>query len=280
MNIRFFALVLVILLLTACNNKKENIIAQVYEESLTMEELHDLVPLSYTMQDSAIVAKECLNKWVEEQVLLHQAKLYLTAKERDFSKELENYKNALLIHAYENKYVTEHADDILITDEEVYQYYQLHLDNYILQQPIIKINYVKFPKDFVQLEQAKKMFFKDRTAAENQKMMDYCIKSAVNYYFQNKWLLFSDITKEIPIDNYNQNDFLSKKSTLEILDSNFVYLVKILDFKINEKYAPLSVVEESIRSVLLEQKKIKLLTENRNRLLQTAMQADKISIIK
>ena len=280
MNIRFCSFILVLFLLVACNNSTENIVACVYDEDLTLEELQTILPAYYQGQDSIAVEEEYINQWIEEQVVLHQARLSLTRKERDFAKELQAYENALLIHAYENKYIAEHENEILITDEEINQYYQLHLDNYLLQQPIIKINYVKFTKDFAQLDQAKKLFFKDRTASENQKMMEYCMNFAVNYYFQNKWLLFGDITKEIPINNYNQNDFSAKKSVLELKDSTFTYLVKVLDFKINEDYAPVSLVEEQIRSVLFEQKKIKMLAEHRNQLLQNAKQSDKISIEK
>ena len=280
MNIRFCSFILVLFLLVSCNNRTENIVARAYDENLTLEDLQTILPAYYQGQDSIVVEDEYINQWIEEQVVLHQARLALSRKERNFTKELQSYENALLIHAYENKYIAEHENEILITDEEINQYYQLHLDNYLLQQPIIKINYVKFTKDFAQLEQAQKLFFKDRTAQENQKMMEYCMNFAVNYYFQNKWLLFGDITKEISINNYNLSDFSSKKSTLELKDSTFTYLVKVLDFKINEEYAPVSLVEEQIRSVLFEQKKIKMLAELRNQLLQTAIKSDKISIEK
>jgi hypothetical protein len=74
-------------------------------------------------------------------------------------------------------------------------------------------------------------------------------------------LLFNDLLKEIPIKTYDQEAFLQNNRFLEIKGEEFIYLVYFTDFKIKESISPLSFEKENIRNVILNKRKLNLISE-------------------
>jgi len=175
-----------------------------------------------------------------------------------------------LIFAYENK----KAEALLnkeVSANEIRNYYEAHKSEFEMKKNIVKVNYIKFSLDFNQLEEVKRLLFNDNRSLQDQKRLEnICIKHAENMYMENDWLLFDDILKEIPINTYNQEQYLQQNRNIELKDSNSVYLVKINDFKINEAYSPLSVEKENIKEIILNQRRQKLVKQIRDNALQKA----------
>ncbi|MDY0014847.1 MAG: hypothetical protein RBS13_01410 [Bacteroidales bacterium] len=202
--------------------------------------------------------------------MLYEAEQFLSHVEKDFDKQLKDYYESLLIFTYENKKV-EALLDKEVSENEIRNYYEAHKSEFEMKKNIVKVNYIKFPLDFNQLEVVKRLLFNDNPSLQDQKRLEnICIKHAENLYMENDWLLFDDILKEIPINTYNQEQYLQKNRNIELSDSNNVYLVKINDFKINEAYSPLSIEKENIKEILLNQRRQKLVKQIRNNALQKA----------
>ena len=270
----FFVVLFVVF--SSCQNKEDEVVARVYDHVLTMEDLRNMIPVFAQNRDSIIIKQQYIDAWIAQKVLLHESKKVLSRKEKKFDKEIEEYRQALMVYAYENKRVTELLNKD-ISDEEIKQYYEKHKSNFKLRQPIIKINYLKLPIKSPQIEGAKKLLFKsDRTEQELKKLRNLATNHAVNSYLLNDWLLYDDILKEIPIGKEKRS--FDKNQTLEISDNSNVYLIKVLDFKISEGYSPINIERENIVKSILQQRRIEILQSLRESAVNKAKESGDILV--
>lgn len=265
-----------ILIATCCACKhSDTIVVRVYDKELSLSQLQAMLPM-YSNNDSIALTQQHIQAWIQEQVMLHEAERYLTPQEMNFDDEIEAYRTALTIHAFENKYLNNHASKDMISQEEILAYYQSHPDRFMLTQNAIKLHFIKFSANAPNIEKAQKLFFKHRSAQEEKQMENICMNNAENYYMQNQWLLYEDILKEIPLTNYNEAKFQNEETELVLNDSDYVYMVKILDFKTKETIAPLSIVQNNITDILLKEKQINILNQLRTKAMEKAQKNGEI----
>ena len=269
-------LVVVFIAFLSCQNQDKEVVARVYDHVLTMEDLRNMIPVFSENRDSIIIKQQYIDAWIAQKVLLHEAEKNLSRKEKNFDREIEEYRQSLMVYSYENKRVRELLGQE-VGDEEITQYYEKHKSNFKLRQPIVKINYLKLPIESPQIEGAKKLLFKsDRTEQELKRLENLSANHAVNSYLLDDWLLYDDILKEIPIGKEKQS--FEKNQTLEISDSLNVYLIKILDFKINEGYSPINIERENIVKSILQQRRIEILQSLRESAVNKAKESGEILV--
>jgi hypothetical protein len=254
----------------SCKHSKDTVVASVYDEKLLLSDLQHMLPDFNENTDSIAIQSYLIDMWIQRQAMVHEAEQFLDHEDKDFDKQVKEYYESLLIFAYENK----KAEALLnkeVSANEIRNYYEAHKSEFEMKKNIVKVNYIKFSLDFNQLEEVKRLLFNDNRSLQDQKRLEnICIKHAENMYMENDWLLFDDILKEIPINTYNQEQYLQQNRNIELKDSNSVYLVKINDFKINEAYSPLSVEKENIKEIILNQRRQKLVKQIRDNALQKA----------
>jgi hypothetical protein len=238
--------------------KSEQVLARVHDEYLYESDLTGLVAAGTLAKDSVLITRNFIDNWVRQQLIIQQAKKNLTSAQMDFTQQLENYKNSLIIFAYENALVRQNLDT-LITDEEIRNYYDANQQNFLLKDNIVQIQYVKLPLKSTHLKQIKKLMISDNQEAKNT-LAELCEKNASDYFLDNEnWLLFNDLLKQIPIKTYNQEEYLKNHRDLEYQDSAFIYLVHFKDFKIKESTSPLNFEKQRIRDIILNKRKIELI---------------------
>ena len=233
--------------------------ARVYDDYLYESDLKGVVAPGTLPKDSLLITRSYIENWVRQQLIIQQAEKNLSSSQMDFSKQLENYKNSLTIYAYENALVRQNLDT-LITDEETQNYYDANQQNFLLKDNIVQLQYVKLPLKSTMIKQVKKLLISDDQDDRN-KLADLCEKNAADYFLDSdNWLLFSDVLKQIPVKTYNQEDFLKNHRDLDYQDSMYVYLVRFKNFKIKESVSPLNFEKQRIRDIILNKRKIELIS--------------------
>jgi hypothetical protein len=234
------------------------VLARVHDEYLYESDLKGITTPGMVVKDSLAITKGYIENWIRQRLVIHQAEKNLSEAQMDFSRQLENYKNSLIIYEYENALIRQNLDT-LITDEEIQNYYDINQQNFLLKDNIIQMQYVKLPLKSKNLNQFKKLL-SSNTPDDRNKLSDLCEKQAEDYFLDDQnWLLFSDLLKQIPIKTYNQEDFLKNHRDLEYQDSLFIYLVRFKDFKIKESVSPVSFEKLRIRDIILNKRKIELI---------------------
>jgi hypothetical protein len=154
---------------------------------------------------------------------------------------------------------------------EIQAYYDQNRANFELKENIVKVNYVQLENDPGQLPELMSLWQKaDRVSMAA--IERYCIQNGFNYsLFDNNWIFFSDLLRQVPITSYNQDNFLQFNRNIEVRDSLYVYLVEFVDYKIRESIAPLSMVENNIRKIIVNRRKLELMKNLQNEIFQNAL---------
>jgi hypothetical protein len=256
------SILFLLIFLTSCTaffkKKSERVLARVHDEYLYESDLKGIFTPGVVQKDSLSITKSFIENWIRQKLIIHQAEKNLSEGQMDFSMQLENYKNSLIIYEYENALIRQNLDT-LITDEELQNYYDDNQQNFLLKDNLIQIQYVKLPIKSGNIRQFKKLLASNNQDDKNT-LSELCEKQASDYFLDDQnWLLFNDLLKQIPVKTYNQEDFLKNHREFEYQDSMFIYLVRFKDFKIKESVSPFSFEKQRIRDIILNKRKIELI---------------------
>lgn len=237
--------------------------ARAFDKYLTWEEVRAIVPDAATPEDSALLAERYINDWMKEQVLLHTAEERLPESQKQFEKELEAQRKALLTFAYENLFVQQRLDT-LITEDEIMRFYEENQSIFALNDYIVKVKFVVLPEATPKLKQFKKLFESDDTE-DLVKLEQFCVDNGAAYYIDTEaWMYFEELLTRIPLDVYNVEAFLRQNKRAEFSEDGKLYFVKFIEFKLKDTVSPLPLVESSIKSMILNRRKKELLAKMRD----------------
>jgi len=242
------------------NAERKNAVARVYGNYLYPEDIAGIVPAGSSKQDSLSITTNFIQNWIRQKVVLHKAEENLDNEKKDVEKQLEEYRNSLITYAYEKALIGQKLDTS-ISQNEVEQFYNLNQSNFELKDNIIKVIYLKISNKSPKIERVKQ-WYKSDNKRDRALLTEYCHQYALNYYLdENVWLLFDDLLKEIPIKTYDKEQYLQNNRNIEIEDSTNVYLVSIKGFKIKNSVSPLSFEDNNIRTMIINQRKLKMIEQ-------------------
>ena len=252
------------------NNKPDDPVARVGEYYLNKSDIVGIVPQETSFQDSIEIIKNFVNNWIRQKLILNQAEKNLISEQKKFDKQLKDYRSSLIIYEYERKLIRQNLDTI-VSDQEIEKYYNGNKSQFVLKDNIVKGLYVKMDINSPDIRKVKNMMKSD-DIEERYKLEDYCLQNLSNYFIDDQgWLLFNDLLKEIPINPYNQEQYLRYNRFIEISDSLFHYMLNIKDFNIKEGISPLSFERENIRDIIINKRKQKLINEMEDEVYKTAL---------
>ena len=142
--IRLFSSTLIVACLIAgCQRHGEDspLLASVYGHELHSSDITGLVGEGVSAEDSVSIVSSYVEQWIRQTVLLTKAEKNITD---DFGRQMREYKNSLLIYAYEQKIVNQLLDTN-ISDEQIAEYYGQHPEDFQLKNAIVKAVYVTVP---------------------------------------------------------------------------------------------------------------------------------------
>lgn len=271
--------------LSSCNllpqkvKNQEKPIAKVYDKYLYPSDLVDVVPKGTGKNDSIEITAAFINNWVRQELLLKQAEDNLDETNRDFSKQIEQYRNSLIIYAYESELVKQKLDTV-VTTAEIEDYYNKNQGNFHLRENIVLASYVIINKNSPIAAKVKSLLISNRDA-DKEKLQTLCLENGVEYLINDgTWMSFAELDKEIPLSVDDQDEFLRKNKYFEVKDSTTMYYVAISAYKSKESISPLNFETENIRTVLLNKRKAALLQQMEDDLYSDAMKKKKYEIFK
>lgn len=271
---------LLLIPLTSCWNSdksSENVLARVHNQYLYESDLKGVIGPGTNVKDSIMLAQNFINNWVQEKLVLEKAEKNLPDDELNFEKQLEDYKNSLIIYKYESNLIRQELDTV-VTDQQIEDYYNQNIGNFQLKDDIVKAYYARFEEELDQLGKIRRFFYSN--SPEDRDSLDRYVENYANLYFLNDevWILFEDLLRHVPITTYNQEAYLQNHRRIEITEEPYVYLVHITDYKIKDGVSPLSFEKENIRQIIINQRKLKLVKDMRDEVFQSALENDEFEI--
>ncbi len=254
-------------------------IARANDGFLYLDNIKGVIPVGTSSKDSIELIKKYIDNWLHSTLVIQKAEDNLTEEQKNVEAQLNDYRNSLITYIYEKELVKQKLDTI-ISNEEIEEYYNNNKGNFELKDNIIKVVYVKVNKKAPGLNDLKK-WYKSDIQKDKDRLSDYCHQFAENFYLnEDSWLLFDDLLKEIPIQTYNKELFLQNNRYVEVSDSTNNYFLNIKGFKIRNSLSPLSFESTNIKNIILNKRKLQLITKMKQDIYNDAVNTNKIEIYK
>ncbi len=278
-------LVLSIAVFSSCNllpqkaKNTDEAIARVYDKYLYAEDLKGVIPDGTNKNDSIEITAAYINNWVRQELLLKQAEDNLEETNRNFTTQIEQYRNSLIIYAYESELIKQKLDTV-VPMSEIEAYYKENQNNFHLRENIVLASYVILSKNSPIASKVKTLLLSNKET-DKEKLQTLCQENGVEYLINDgEWMSFSDLDRKIPLSVDDQEGFLRKNKFFEVKDSITMYYVAISAYKSKESISPLNFETENIRIILLNKRKAALLQRMEDDLISDAVKRKKYEIFK
>ena len=248
-----------VFLLSSCRDsvnggEESEPVVRVGDEVLTRSDLSQVLPEGIEGEDSAVMAEDYVNRWVQNKLFLRQAENNLTEEEKDVSQMLDEYRTSLLVNIYQQK-ILEQKYSPLLSNEEIKTYYQDMQDNFTLQENILQGFLLKIPLDAPRQSEVRR-WCRSGDAEHLVDLESYSAKHAKVFdQFVDEWIPFQRINANLPEPVQNEERFLRYNQYYETTDDEYRYFLMVNDYMTVGNQAPLSYVEDRIRAILLNKKR-------------------------
>jgi len=248
-----------VLLLAGCSllheDHNEEPVARVFEQYLYSSDLSDAVPAGSSSQDSAILVRRYIDTWIKDQLMLHRAEQALTEEQKDFEKQIAQYRKSLLIFSYRQKLLQQKLDTV-VSDNEILSYYQENVNNFLLGQDIIKGTFIKVPLSAPRMAELR-TWSRSNSEEDRAAMEKYCLSYAEKYSdFNDTWVYFTSIKVQLPMQISRPSSYLRYNRNIETTDSLYRYFLHVSDHLTEGEAAPLEMVSDDITNIILNKRKI------------------------
>ncbi len=257
--------VLLFAVVTSCNlfnSTEEQVpIARVNEAYLFYDDIKDLVSDDTSKQDSTLLVQNFINRWATQQLLVDGAELNLSDEKLEaFNRLVDQYKSDLYTKAYMEALVKKNIDTV-VHENEAQAYYENNSEVFKLNEELLKFRYIHVDENIIDFDDIKKKF--RRYNDTDKKELDSISIQFKSYSLNDSiWIRFTQIIDKIPVvSRKNKNQLLKKSNFIQLKDSLGVYLMQINDVLLRNDNAPLEYVRPTIDQIVINKRKLELITE-------------------
>jgi hypothetical protein len=204
------------------------------------------------------LAEDYVNKWIRNKLLIKKAQENLTLSQKDVSKELEEYRNSLIIYRYQEELMLEKMDTIT-TEREINAFYDANKENFVLNSDIVKYIYIKIPLVEKKSEFLLK-YLENFSDGILDKIQEFCVKNAVKYDFNlGNWIDVNIAFQNFPDKPEDLTDFLTHQSLWKTKDNSGFYFLFIYKYRLAGTDSPIEYVKENIKDMIINKRKVTFL---------------------
>ncbi len=274
-------LLLLVAVLFSCNLFDEKVdntaVARVKDKYLLYSDIEDIVPKDASKEDSLLFITNYITSWVKENLILQKAELNLEENQKDFQKQLEDYRKSLLIYSYEKELIKQLLDTN-VDASEIQKFYEQNQQNFVLKDDIVKVRYLKVFKKAPQVKKIKKIY-KSAKPEDVEKLKGLAHQYAEKFHLNDEeWIYFDELKKEVPIEVEQTKGYLKTINNMEVEDSLSYYFVYIKAFKLKNDVSPLSFETHNIKNIIINKRKLSLINKISSDLYQEALMNEDIEI--
>ena len=276
-----YVFLLLVLLVSSCQLKEvssDKIVARVYNHYLYASEVNDHIRANLSSADSTSMAKNYINAWVKEQLLLEKAVFNLNpSQQASLENLIRQYRNDIFIKTYQEEWLKSRMDT-LVTPQEIEAYYKENKQNFKLHQDLVRGRYVQLPLanfNKASVSRALKRF----NESDRNYLDSISLQFNSAYLNDSVWFrpqaFFNRINRSSPKE-YDR--YLKSKRFFEIEDSIDLYLVFVEEVRRRNEIAPLSHINPTLKQILLNKRKLETMRQFDNDILEEAIKNKTLEI--
>lgn len=267
-----------LLLCVSCRKNADPVVAQVYQYKLYASEVQADVPLGLSQEDSITLVRDFIDNWVKEKLVLHEAERHLSPREKNFDREMTEYRNSLLAQRYLDKIWQKDTANNAITDKEITDFARSLDDRYTVEKEIVRVNYVKMPTRSDKLPLVRDILFDERQRDVQKETLVSMLGDTIEYLLDDdEWLYLDDLQNEVAFQ-IDVQKLGNRGSTLRIekeVGENTVLLV-ILDYRSQRSVNETKDERAAAGMLLMNQRRTRMINQYVQTLYDKALKEGKI----
>ena len=260
----------------------DDTIARVGRNELTLADMADVMPSNLQGEDSVVFVKQYVDKWIVRQLKVEEADRLFSGSEKDIERLVEDYRQSLLTGKVDQYYVDEQMGGDF-TDEDIAEYYNTHKSDFTLDRTLVKGRIVCFPASY---RLSKKLMEQMRKAATSQSddktFSEVCQKNGFLVVDnRSEWVNFADFLANLPTTRTQEYDHLLDKLGVQEMKANDLrYYFDFTSVCRKGNVAPLEVVSENIRRILVTQRRSEIIKAHEESIVKNAVNEGHVRIYK
>jgi hypothetical protein len=269
--------------LLSCNHVKESgdeipppvLLAQVFDYKLYFSDIDDLIQGYANVEDSTQQVRSLTEHWVRDRLLLVEAEKSFP-KEANLNKLLEDYRQSLIRHFFEQRALTERLDTV-ITENDLLKYYEANKELHHLESGILRGYYFKITKP---LPRGDKLLQWWRTfpAQHYADVMAYADKHAkTNWSDSTLWHEMQMLIQLFPQGTLSPPAIRSNRGLVRE-DAEFLYLLYPFEVYYENDIAPLPWIRDQAARFVLHQRELELLERIKREIYDRDIQNPRVKI--
>ena len=268
------------LLLTSCSNISDNnsndLIARAGENFLYQNQL----PPFSSEEDSILRYLNYIETWAKEKILYDLSLTNLSqSKKNDLDLLVEKYKVDLYINSYKDLIVNSRIDSI-VTDQEIESFYNMNIDNFKLNENLLKYRYLKAPSDNINISRIRRYI--QRLNESDREFLD-----SLNFQFADLkisdtiWFTEREVISSIEfINQKNKSNYMRINRLYEFEDDQYTNYFIVKDLLKSGNIPPLSYLYDRIKSNIINQRKLNLIQNINKEILNDSLKSSKYEVFK
>ena len=244
-------------------------VAKVGSSTLYVDELPDWVSIS---NDKAALQQSYINQWIRKKTMVNAAEDFL-GNDLNIDQLLEDYKESLLMINLEQELVKQKMDTF-VTNMQVSQYYAEHSDDYLLKEEAIKVIYIQC-QDSTTIDAIDAIWKKKNM---EEKLANIALSACNPLWLDNRTFVHkSSVSSTLP-DAINKKIKWQSDRTYNFTVDSISYFLKIDEVLKPREEAPLSLVKENIIKLILHDRKMKLIKQYEDNLIEEGIKSKYITL--
>ncbi len=256
-----------LLILPSCTGKEE-IVASVNEIELTKSDAKVLMDNLGYNSNSKTDWSLFLETWSTQEALRQELEQSNPNASRLISLKADAYKGELAKFYLEEKMILSELDSV-VSEKDIERYFETNKSSFSLQDYLVTALYIKIPKG-VKVEDKIKIAFLLKNDKDLTQVNSYAKLYAENFYFDDEqWIYFNELTKDIPLKQYNIDNIVLNRTKTYFSDDEYTYFLNIIDYRLKDEVPPLEFLKPQIKEIILSKRVNNLREKQENKLLQS-----------
>lgn len=267
--------------LAGCDRKEgrdqadDILLAEVYDRKLYLEEVRNMIHEDMDHADSVRVLQAYVARWVRDQLLLAKAEENVP-RDINLEKLVQDYRSSLVLNLYERRLMETQLDSA-VSEQELLSWYEANKEQYLLEKPIVLIQFVRLRADSPNLQQALS-WWNNPTKDHLGKLEHYANRHGGVALLQDSlWKGQDEIIQLVSPAVINENSLRPGKE-VRYDDGDFHYLLKVLDTRSTLEVAPMAYIRDQATRAIMLQRQIALIDSVKEKLFEMELRKNNVRI--
>lgn len=251
-------------------------LAQVFHYKLFLDDIRDLIQGYETPEDSIQQVRSITEHWVRDRLVLVEAEKSLP-KDVNMSKLLEDYRQSLLRHFFEQGIIEERLDTV-ITEADLEAYYETNKENHKLDAGIWRGYFFKIHRPATRADKILQ-WWRTFPSRYQDEVLKYMAKNAITQWADTSaWQEMKMVAQLFPPGTLSPESMRSNRSIVRE-DREYLYLLFPLAVHHAQDIAPLSRIREQVARFILHQRELALLEQIKKEIYDRDIQHEQVKIL-